>query len=258
MSKPRTDRPAPLSLEAETTGSEQKFLKDYDASVFARPSATVDLCLFSVVDRALRVVLIERAKHPFRGQWAFPGGFIRPGETAEDTARRELREETGVTDVYLEQLYTFTDPSRDPRTWVITIAYYALVAMDRITLRAGDDAHDARWFEVHQGAKGPEVVPVGGGQPITLAFDHARILNTALTRIRGKLDYVPIGFQLLPEKFTLSELQEVHEAILGHPLDKRNFRAKVQRDGLVKATKERRTGAHRPAQLFRYADRPRE
>ena len=238
----------------ETTGTEKSFLDKYDAGKYPRPSVTVDIVLFTVVDRTLRVLLIKRKNHPFLDHWALPGGFVRPEENAEQAAFRELGEEAGARGIYLEQLYTFSEPGRDPRTWVISIAHYALVTADRLNIQAGSDAKEAHWFLVRDARGGSvEACPVGGGGPVKLAFDHHKILNTAVERIRGKLDYVPIGFQLLPEKFTLTELQEVHEAILGSALDKRNFRSKVLRDGLVKPTKDQRTGAHRPAQLFRYA-----
>ena len=237
----------------EETGTEKVFLEQYDAGKYPRPSVTVDIVLFTVVDRALRVLLIKRKKHPFQDHWALPGGFVRPDENAEHAAWRELGEEAGAKGIFLELLYTFSEPGRDPRTWVISIAHYALVTADRIQLRAGSDAKDAQWFLVRDGKARLEVVPLTGGSPVKLAFDHQKIVETAVSRIRGKLDYVPIGFQLLPEKFTLTQLQEVHEAVLGRPLDKRNFRAKVLRDGLVKPTKEQLKGAHRPAQLFKYA-----
>jgi len=240
---------------ADESGSEQEFLEKYDAGKYPRPSVSVDIVLFTVVDGALRVLLIARKKHPFKASWALPGGFVRPQENAEQAARRELAEEAGARDIFLEQLFTFTEPKRDPRTWVISIAHYALVTSERLTIQAGDDASDARWFLIKDNRKTGKVeaVPLEGGSPVKLAFDHQQIVQTAMDRIRGKLDYVPIGFQLLPEKFTLSELQTVHEAILNQPLDKRNFRASVMRDGLVKPTQEWKTGAHRPAQLFKYA-----
>lgn len=249
----------PQQPDPEETGTEQQFLSQYDASKYPRPSVTVDVVLFTVVDGALRVLLIQRKKHPFKDAWALPGGFVRPSENAEQAARRELAEEAGAKDIFLEQLYTFSEPKRDPRTWVISVAHYALVTIDRLDIRAGDDASDARWFLVKDNKKTKKVecVPLEGGSPVELAFDHQQILQTAIDRIRGKLDYVPIGFQLLPERFTLSELQTVHEAILNDKLDKRNFRAKVMRDGLVKATQEWKKGAHRPAQLFKYA-KPRQ
>jgi 8-oxo-dGTP diphosphatase len=200
----------------------------------------VDLVIFTLRDGALHALLIQRAAPPFEGRWALPGGFILHGESLEDAALRELGEETGVRNVYLEQLYSFGDPDRDPRARVISVAYYALVAADRAPLSAGSDASDARWWPV---AKHPP-----------LAFDHGRILEYALERLRNKLEYTTVGFQLLPPKFTLTQLQLVYEAILGRPLDKRNFRRKMELLGILKPLQEwAREGRSRPAQLFTFS-----
>jgi 8-oxo-dGTP diphosphatase len=200
----------------------------------------VDLVIFTIRDGALHALLIRRAAPPFEGRWALPGGFILHGESLEDAALRELGEETGVRNVYLEQLYSFGDPDRDPRGRVISVAYYALVAADRAPLSAGSDASDARWWPV---AKHPP-----------LAFDHGRILEYALERLRNKLEYTTVGFQLLPPKFTLTQLQLVYEAILGRPLDKRNFRRKMELLGILKPLQEwAREGRSRPAQLFTFS-----
>ena len=201
---------------------------------------TVDVVIFTVREGALQVLLVRRGIEPFLGAWAIPGGFVTEGESLEDAAARELREETGVGEVFLEQLYTFGDPVRDPRGRVVTVAYYALVPAER-TLAAGTDAAEARWWSI-------------GALPSPLAFDHAAILETAVTRLRGKLDYAPVGFELLPETFTLSELQAVHEAILGRPLDKRNFRKRMEAHPELRETEEwRRPAAGRPARLYRRA-----
>ena len=200
----------------------------------------VDLVIFTIHDGALHALLIQRAAPPFEGRWALPGGFILHGESLEDAALRELGEETGVRNVYLEQLYSFGDPDRDPRGRVISVAYYALVAADRAPLSAGSDASDARWWSV---AKHPP-----------LAFDHGRILEYALERLRNKLEYTTVGFQLLPPKFTLTQLQLVYEAILGRALDKRNFRRKMELLGILKPLQEwAREGRSRPAQLFTFS-----
>jgi 8-oxo-dGTP diphosphatase len=199
---------------------------------------TVDVVIFTVRDGALQVLLVRRGIDPFLGAWAIPGGFVTEGESLERAAARELREETGVDDVFLEQLYSFGDPGRDPRGRVVTVAYYALVPADRV-LAAGTDAAEARWWPVV-------------ALPETLAFDHHRILERAVERLRGKLDYAPVGFELLPETFTLSELQAVHEAILGRPLDKRNFRKRMESHPELRETAEwRRPAAGRPARLYR-------
>ena len=206
---------------------------------------TVDIVIFTIHDDTLQVLLVRRGIPPFAGAWAIPGGFVLPNESLDDAARRELREETGVEDVFLEQLYTFGDPDRDPRGRVITVAYYALISPDRAPPLAGSDAADARWWPATR-------------LPAPLAFDHAAILETAIERLRGKLGYTAIGFELLPRKFTLSQLQRVHEAILGEPLDKRNFRKRVDALGLVRPLDESvSAGAGRPAQLFSFRRRSR-
>jgi 8-oxo-dGTP diphosphatase len=200
---------------------------------------TVDIVLFTIRDRKLHLLLIKRLARPFENRYALPGGFVREDESLDAAAIRELREETGVGDVYLEQLYTFGDPKRDPRGRVITVAYYALVPHNQV-LRAGTDASDAAWFPV------TELPP--------LAFDHRKIAEYAHQRIRNKLDYTNVGFELLPERFTLTELQLVHEAILGEALDKRNFRRKIIQKGIVKPTKEWQQTGRKPAQLYRFSE----
>ncbi|HEV7127348.1 MAG TPA: NUDIX hydrolase, partial [Ktedonobacterales bacterium] len=173
----------------------------YDPSKYERPSVTVDVVILTLRNGRLEVLLVKRKHWPFAGLWAIPGGFVNPDESLETAARRELKEETGVGAVYLEQLYTFGDPGRDPRTRVITVVYYALLRSDRLRLKAADDAAAATWFPLF-------------ALPDELAFDHHKILTYTLQRLQGKLEYTTIGFQLLPNEFTLSELQEVYEAIL--------------------------------------------
>jgi 8-oxo-dGTP diphosphatase len=199
---------------------------------------TVDIVLFTIRDRRLHLLLIKRRAKPFENRYALPGGFVLEEESLDSGASRELREETGVDQVYLEQLYTFGDPKRDPRGRVITVSYYALVPHTRV-LRAGTDASDAAWFPVTE-------LPA-------LAFDHRKIVEYAHQRIRNKLDYTNVGFELLPDKFTLTELQLVHEAILGENLDKRNFRRKIILKGIVKPTKELQHTGRKPAQLYRFS-----
>lgn len=198
---------------------------------------TVDIVIFTIQEGVLKVLLVKRRIPPFVGQFAIPGGFVREDEDLDQAALRELKEETGVSDVYLEQLYSFGGPNRDPRGRVITVAYFALISADR-TLKAGGDVSEAHWY------------PTDDQPP--LAFDHATILNYAIERLRNKLEYTTVGFQLLPEKFTLTELQEVYEAILGKKLDKRNFRRKMSILKILKPLAEYRRGGQRPAQLYRF------
>ena len=211
----------------------------YDASHYDRPSVTVDVVIFSLIDENLHVLLVRRKYQPFAGMWAIPGGFVHIHESLEDAAIRELAEETGVTDVYIEQLFTFGEPNRDPRTRVITVAYFALVPYTAIEHRPGDDAAATAWFAIDQL---PE-----------LAFDHDSILAYALTRLRYKLEYTAVGFQLLPDEFTLTELQRAYEIILDEELDKRNFRRKILASGILEETgKKKKEGEGRPAKLYRY------
>jgi 8-oxo-dGTP diphosphatase len=206
------------------------------------PSVTVDVVILTMRRRRLEALLVKRKRWPFDGLWAIPGGFVAADESLEDAARRELEEEAGVRDVYLEQLYTFGDPHRDPRARVITVVYYALIRVDELQLVAADDAAESAWFPV-------DTLP-------PLAFDHESILTYTMQRLRGKLEYTTIGFQLLAPEFTLSELQEVYEAILNRPLDKRNFRKKVLSTGILELTAHtRKAGQHRPAALYRFSPR---
>lgn len=204
-----------------------------------RPSLTVDCVVFGLDEEDLKVLLIERDLPPFQGCWALPGGFVRIDETLEEAARRELEEETGVSRVYLEQLYSFGDLDRDPRERVVSVAYYALVKLSDHRVQAATDARSAAWFAV--------------SDPPTLAFDHARILTTALERLKGKVRYQPIGFELLPPKFTLSQLQRLYETVLETSLDKRNFRKKILGMGLLQELDEiQQDVAHRAARLYRF------
>ena len=200
---------------------------------------TVDIVIFTIQSDELKVLLIKRGIPPFKGQFALPGGFVHEDESLDKAAMRELREETGVSDVYLEQLYSFGDPGRDPRERIVTVAYYALVSADRSQLAAGTDTTEAAWWRLSK-------LPA-------LAFDHRKIVDYALERLRNKLEYTTVGFQLLPEKFSLTELQGVYEAILDKRLDKRNFRRKIELLKILKPTSEYRRGGQRPARLYRFA-----
>jgi len=205
----------------------------------ARPHLSVDVVILSLREKHLQVLLIRRGHPPFKGKWAIPGGFVNADESLDAAARRELEEETDVREVYLEQLYTFGEPRRDPRGRVVTVAYFALVP-DDVTARAGDDAAEVGWFSVVQ-------LP-------PLAFDHDDILRYALQRLRYKLEYTAVGFELLPNEFTLSELQAAYEIVLGEKLDKRNFRRRIAEAGVLVETSRYREieGQGRPARLYRY------
>ncbi|MDD9935053.1 MAG: NUDIX domain-containing protein [Myxococcales bacterium] len=209
---------------------------------YPRAALTVDCVVFGLDDEELKIMLIQRGQPPFEGSWALPGGFVHLEETLEEAARRELEEETGLHKVFLEQLYTFGAVDRDPRERVVSVAYYALVKLSDHKVQAATDARDAAWFGVHD-------VP-------TLAFDHAEILQMALDRLRGKLRYQPIGFELLPKKFTLSQLQHLYELVLERELDKRNFRKKVLgMDLLIETDEVEQDVAHRAARLYRFDER---
>lgn len=209
-----------------------------------RPALTVDIVVFGFAAGhagsrpRLDVLLIERDQPPFEGRRALPGGFVGEHEDLEAAALRELEEETSVRDVYLEQLYTFGAPGRDPRGHTVSVAYVALVRPTDHPAVAASDARRAVWTPVEEAT--------------SLAFDHDLILKTALDRLRAKLRYRPIGFSLLPDEFTLGELQDLYETALGHPLDKRNFRKRVEQMGVLVPTGSRRRGPHRSAALYRF------
>lgn len=205
---------------------------------FEHPAVTTDIVIFTIREGALNVLLIQRSGEPYRHAWALPGGFVNSNEALDECAKRELEEETGLRDVYLEQLYTFGEPHRDPRERVISVAYYALIPSDRIEIRAATDAAAVAWQRF-------DTLP-------PLAFDHAQIVAAAQQRLVAKLSYSTIAFQFMPEKFTLGQLQTVYETISAEPIDKRNFRKWVLGLGRIEATgEERRDGQHRPAKLYR-------
>jgi 8-oxo-dGTP diphosphatase len=213
---------------------------------YPRAMTTVDGVVFGFTGDALKILLIKRNEtdddgepNVFGGCWALPGGFVNMGEDLDDAVRRELEEETGVRGLFLEQLYTFGKPDRDPRGRVISIAYYALVKASDINLKHGSDADDARWFNVRR-------------IPKPLAFDHDEIVKVGLSRLRGKVRYQPIGFELLSEKFTLVELQTLYETILQRPLDKGNFRRKILSYDVLEPLDEKVAMTTRPAQLYRF------
>lgn len=281
--------------------TEREFLEQYRAGDFERPSVAADMVIFTVTDseadsyrklpeKELRILLIRRGGHPFLGKWALPGGFVRPNETTEQAAVRELREETGVDDVYLEQLYTFSDIGRDPRTWVMSCSYMALINSDQLELKAGDDAAEAAWFklsyrllrerkelvedgyvktleyELKLSSEGEELSAVvartvtaratstGTDYSIIsndgLAFDHAKIIACAIERLRGKVNYTDIALHLMPKLFTLTELQQVYEVIMDKELLKAAFRRKVA-DLVTETDHYTENAGHRPSRLYR-------
>lgn len=277
--------------------TEQEFLQRYDPGDYPRPSIATDMVIFTVgetaennyrklAEKELRLLLIRRGGHPFLGKWALPGGFMRPGETVGQTARRELLEETGVGSGYLEQLYTFSEPGRDPRSWIVSCAHMALVDSSGLQLRPGDDASDARWFRLRYTlleetrSASPQdsscmrlyqielqadetlltakVAELCGRDSLEfeiiendgLAFDHAKIIACAVRRLRGKLDYTDLALNLMPPTFTLTELQQVYEVILGKPLLKAAFRRKIK-DLVCETGEYTEHAGHRPSQLYR-------
>lgn len=206
---------------------------------YPRPALAVDCVVFGLDDEDLKVLLIQRNLEPYAGKWALPGGFVHVDETLDDAARRELQEEAGLTKVFLEQLYTFGELKRDPRERVVSVAYFALVNIRDHRIQAATDARDAAWFAVSD-------LP-------SLAFDHRKVLRVALQRLKGKVRYQPVGFELLPARFTLSQLQHLYETILERTIDKRNFRRKVLAMDFLDETDEiERDVAHRAARLYRF------
>ena len=204
--------------------SEQQFCYKYP-----HPSVTADCVIFGFDGVAIKVLLIQRGIEPFKGKWAFPGGFMKMDETAEECAKRELEEETGLNNASVEQFYTFSDVNRDPRERVITVAHYALVKLSEV--KSGDDAASAKWFDL-------ETIP-------SLAFDHDRILRMALSRLKERICFEPIGFELLPELFSITELQNLYEAILEVKFDRRNFYNKMLKLGILTEAVPRPAGASR-------------
>ncbi|MEL7022110.1 MAG: NUDIX domain-containing protein, partial [Bacteroidota bacterium] len=198
-------------------------------------------CIIFGLDASLvlKVLLIQRGHDPYEGKWALPGGFVDMNEDIKTAALRELEEETGVKDVYIEQLYTFGAPERDPRGRVVSVAYYALVNLEEHPVQSSSDARNVAWYDVRQLPK--------------LAFDHDDIMAMAIQRLRTKMRYQPLGFELLPEQFTLPQLQQLYETVLGvKEINKRNFRTKILKMGILEEVGKQTNVAHRPATLYRF------
>lgn len=290
------------TLKNKQGQSEEEFLSGYDASKYDRPSVTVDMLVFTVMnemkksyrklpEKSLKILMVKRGDHPYMGYWALPGGFVNMDESLDRAALRELKEETNIDDIYMEQLYTWGDPGRDPRTRVIGCSYMSLVDSGRLAVKAGDDADDAAWFKVKASIVGQKKSNTGGGCRVEnivrleltddkvmlnasikvdkifdgnvvrverellesggIAFDHAKIIEYAVERLRNKIEYTDIAFNLMPERFTLTELQQVYEVILGKELLKANFRRKIA-DMVLETDEHERDAGHRPSKLFRY------
>ena len=227
---------------------------------FPHPSLAVDVALVTAMDGALHALLLRRSMPPEEGRWALPGGLVRIDESLDDAAARVLREKAGIADLFIEQLYTFGDLGRDPRTRVVTVAYYALIDAERLAaagVAGGEIVQPARLAVPWAGEEGGPVEALDrSGAALPLAFDHAEILGVAVKRLRGKLDYAPIGFQLLPERFSLRALQQIHEIVSGRRLNKDSFRRRMLATGQLEATGEHRTDVeYRPPELYRFVRR---
>jgi 8-oxo-dGTP diphosphatase len=246
--------------EKPVKGAEELFLQAYDIKAFDRPSVTVDVVLLSIHEGSLHTLLVKRQEHPFLGFWALPGGFVRMDESLDWAAARVLSAKAGLEGVFLEQLFTFGAPGRDPRTRVLSVAYYALVDHERFA-RMKLESPEMMLGRIHVPwageAGGPVEVLSSVNKPLELAFDHGEILSMSVKRLRGKLDYSPVAFQMLPESFTLYDLQKVHEVVLGRKLNKDSFRKRLLATGLLAPTGEMQQEVdHRPAALYRYDRKP--
>lgn len=282
--------------------TEEEFLKNYNPDKYKKPSVTVDMVLFTVADeekknyrklpdKALKVLMVKRGNHPYIGQWALPGGFVSVDESLDMAALRELKEETNIDNVYMEQLYTWGDVDRDPRTRVIDCSYMSLLDTSRLDIKAGDDADDARWFTVknsileqkktatERGYSLQEIIRLdltGGNEKLYalikvtktvedrvtridrqvmesngIAFDHGKIIQYGIERLRNKIKYTDIAFNLMNEYFSLTELQQVYEIILDKELLKAGFRRKILRM-VIETNRQTRDAGHRPSKLYRF------
>ena len=229
-----------------------------DLQNFKRPGVTIDLALLTVARGLLQALLIRRDQPPCKGMWALPGGFLRIEESLDGASARVLRDKVGIDRIFFEQLYTFGALGRDPRDRVITVAYFALVDEARLAAALKVNPKLALFEVLLPQDAGVAEICSQDGEIEPLAFDHADILGTAVTRLRGKLDYSPVGFELLPDLFTLRQLQDVHEAILGQRLNKPAFRRRMLDKNVLRATGQRETGTtYRPAELYSFSQQPR-
>jgi len=222
--------------------SEADFLKNYDIHEFDIPLTSVDMAIFTIEAGELKVLLVKRAQHPAKGQWALPGGFInlKEDQTLDDTAARKLKEKTGVDTSHLEQVFTFGNAGRDPRGWSVTVAYMALISCENIQLQADESSEEAVWLSVEEIER-----------DYALAFDHNNILGVCYQRLKNKVHYTSLPINLLPQSFTLTDLQKTFEIILGCPIGKKSFRRRVLDADIVEETGEMRGGSNRPAKLYR-------
>ena len=248
-------RPRSFAPKAAQSIDEQAFLASYEPAAFERPSVAVDIVLFALQDGHLHTLLIRRPEPPGKGLWGLPGGFVRMEESLEEAAARVLSTKTGLKQVFLEQLYTFGKPDRDPRTRIISVTYFALVDTSRFAdlTVPHDDATIARVVP-SKSASAPLTVVLksSANKVMEVAFDHREILAMAVQRLRGKIDYTPIGFELLPPVFTLFQLQRVHETVLGRKLNKDSFRRRMLASGQLEPTGDIQQDVdHRPASLYR-------
>lgn len=221
--------------------SEKAFLEQYDVHSFDAPLTSVDITIFTVIDRTLHVLLVKRAQFPAKGKWALPGGFIdlKLDNVIADTARRKLREKTGIDTPYLEQVGTVGSADRDPRGWSITVTYFALLSHDSVTLDPDPSSERVQWMPIHE------------AMDTVLAFDHSLLLRQCIDRLRNKVRYTALPVNLMPTSFTLTELQTVFEIILGQPIAKKAFRRRLLDAKILAETGEIRTGSNRPAKLYR-------
>ncbi|MCR4327506.1 MAG: NUDIX hydrolase [Nanoarchaeota archaeon] len=210
---------------------EKESIHDYE-----KPSVTADIVIFTIEKEKLKVLLVKRDLNPYKGKWALPGGFVRINESLDDAAKRELEEETGVKDVYLEQLYSFGEPKRDPRGRVITVSYMALVNSEKIALRASSDVSEAKWFNF--------------SKEMNLAFDHDKILNYAFQRLKWKFEYTTVAFSLLPKNFTISQVQKIYEVVFNKKFDKRNFNKKIISLNIFKEEGVNKNVSYRPPMMY--------